>query len=69
MVGDEDKLPLFHGNGTKDIEQYWFLCETVWTIRQTIDDDVKMGQLVTTLQGHTLDWYIKFIQSPMGTPT
>ena len=67
MAGDEKKLPLFHGNGTDDPEQHQFLCEAVWTIRQTIDDDVKKGQLVTTLWGRVLDWYMKFIQFPTGT--
>ena len=67
MARDDTKLPLFHGNGTNDPEQFWFLCEAVWTIIQTTDDDVKKGQLVTALRGHALDWYMKFIQVPMGT--
>ena len=49
--------------------QYWFLYEVVWTVRQATDDDIKKGQFVTTLQGHVLDWYMKFIQVPTGTPT
>ena len=68
MVGDDIKLPLFHGNGTDDLEQYWFLCETIWNVKQATDDDVKKGQLVTTLQGHVMDWYMTFIQVPTGTP-
>ena len=67
MEGGDTKLPLFHGNGTDDPEQYQFLCEAVWTIIQTTDDDVKKGQLATTLRGHALDWYMKFIQVPTGT--
>ena len=63
------KLPLFHGNKTDDPEQYWFLCEAVWIVRQDTDKDVKKGQLATTLRGRALDWYMKFIQVPMGTPT
>ena len=39
----------------------------MWTIRQDTNDDVKKGQLVTTLRGHTLDWFMKFIQVPQGT--
>ena len=58
------KLPMFHGNDIDDPEQYWFLCEVVWTARHNTDDDVKKGQLVTTLQGHALDWYMRFIQVP-----
>ena len=45
MAGDEIKLLIFNGNGTDDLEQYWFLCEAIWTTRQTIDDDVKKIQL------------------------
>ena len=67
MEGDDTKLPLFHGNETDDPEKYWFLCEVVWTIKQTTDDEVKKGQLVTTLRGQVLDWFMKFIQVPTRT--
>ena len=67
MVGGDMKLPLFHGNGTDDPEQYWFLCEAVWNVRQATDDDVKKGQLATTLRGHVLDWFMRFIQVPQAT--
>ena len=63
------KLPLFHGNGTDDLEQYWFLCEAMWTVRQVTYDDVKKGQLATTLSGRALDWFINFIQVPHGNST
>ena len=68
MARDDTKLPLFHGNETDNPKQYWFLYEAVWTVRQATDDDVKKGQLGTTLWGHALNWYMKFIQVPMGTP-
>ena len=29
MAGDDMKLPMFHGNGTDDPKQYWYLCEVV----------------------------------------
>ena len=61
MEGDDTKLPLFHGNGTDDPEQYRFLCKVVWTVRQATDDDVKKGQRATTLRGRALDWFMKFI--------
>ena len=48
MEGDEIKLPLFQGNGIKNPEQYWFLCEVVWTVKQVQDEDIKKGQLATT---------------------
>ena len=45
MVGKEVKLPFFHGNGTEDPEQYWFLYEAVWTVKQVQDENIKKGQL------------------------
>ena len=68
MAGDNSKLPLFHGNGMDDPDQYWFLCEAVWTVREVTDDDIKKGQLETTLWRRALYWYMKFIQVPTGTP-
>ena len=66
MVGDEMKLPIFHGNGINDPEQYWFLCEVIWTAQQTVDDNVNKIQLETTLSGHALDWYMRFMLVPQG---
>ena len=68
MERDDTKLPLFHGNEIDDPEHYWFLCEAIWIVRQTIDDDVKKGQPATTLRGRALYWYMKFIQVPTVTP-
>ena len=34
MVGDKIKFPIFNGNGLEDLEQHWFLCEVIWTVRQ-----------------------------------
>ena len=61
------KLPIFHGNGTDDLEQYWFLCEAVWTTRQSVHDDIKRSQLATTVRGRALDWYMRFMQVLQGT--
>ena len=69
MVGEEMKLPIFHGNDTDDPEQYWFLCEVIWTARQTIDDDVKKSQLETTLRGRALEWFMRFTRIPQGGTT
>ena len=57
MPGDEMNLPIFHGNRTDDPKQYWFLCEAVWTAKQSVDNDIKRSQLATTLRGHALYWY------------
>jgi len=60
MVGGEMKLPLFHGNGSKDPQQHWFLCEVVWRVKQVVDADMKATQLVTMLGDRALTWYMKF---------
>ena len=61
MEGDDAKLPLFHGNGTEDPQQYCFLCEAVWTIKKAQDGDGKKGQLETIVWGRALDYYMKFV--------
>ena len=66
MVEDDVKLPLFHGNGIEDPEQYWFLYEAVWTVKQVQEEDIKKGQLGTTFRGCALDWYMKFIKVLIG---
>ena len=66
--GDDAKLPLFHGNGIEDVEQYQFLCEAVWIVKQILDDDINKGQLEKTLRGRALDWFMKFVQVLTGTP-
>ena len=63
---DDVKLLFFQGNGTEDPEQYWFLCEVVWTIKQVQGNDIKKGQLAMTFRGWVLDWYMKFVQVPTG---
>ena len=60
------KLPIFQGNNIDDLEQYWFLCEVIWTTRQRVDDDVKKIQLETTLKGRALEWYMRFMLVPQG---
>ena len=69
MVEDDTKLPLFHGNGMNDLDQYQFLCEEVQSVGQSTNDDVKKGQLATTLWDHAVNWQMKFIQVRKGTPT
>ena len=68
MASDNIKLPLFQGNETKDLEQYWFLCEAAWMVKQVQDEDIKKGQLAMTFRGWELDWYMKFAQVPIGHP-
>ena len=32
MAGSDIKLPIFNGNGLKDLEKNWFLYEVIWTM-------------------------------------
>ena len=55
MVGTNIKFPIFNGNGLKDLEQHWFLCEVVWTVRQIQDENIKKTQMITILQVRALN--------------
>ena len=59
-------FPIFNGNGTEDPEQYWFLCESIWTTRKTTNDDVTKSQLATTLRGRAMEWFMRFTRVPQG---
>jgi hypothetical protein len=51
---DEMRLPIFRGDGSKDPDQHWFLCEYVWIIKQVTDEAVKRAQFSTTLRNCAL---------------
>ena len=68
MVGTYVRLPTFNGNGTEDLEQHWFLYEEVWTICLVKNDDIQKAQIITTLWGHALDWYMKYCVVPLRQP-
>ena len=59
-MGDDMKLPVFKGSGLEDPEQHWFLCEVVRSVKQVIDDDIKMAQLTTTFRDRALNWFMKY---------
>jgi hypothetical protein len=40
-MADEMRLPTFKGDGSEDLDQYWFLCEPVWSIKNFTDEVVK----------------------------
>ena len=61
-------LPLFQGNGIEEPKQYWILCELVWIVKQVQDEDIKRGKLMIIFRGQVLDWYMKFVQVPIGHP-
>jgi hypothetical protein len=59
---DKMRLPIFRGDGSEDLDQHWFLCEAVWSIKNITDEAVKRNQFSTTLRDHTLSWYMKLFQ-------
>jgi hypothetical protein len=61
-MADEMRLPIFRGDGSKDPDQHWFLCEVVWNIKNVTYEAVKRTQFSTTLRDHTLSWYMKLVQ-------
>jgi hypothetical protein len=56
------RLPIFNGDGSKDPDQHWFICEAVWSIKNVTNDAVKRAQFSTTLRDHALTWYMKHVQ-------
>ena len=51
----------------EDLEQHWFLCKFFWMVRLVHSADIKKAQMITTLRGHTLDWFMKFYAAPIKT--
>ena len=38
---DGINLPIFKGTGSEYPEQFWFLCEAVWTAKNIMDQDIR----------------------------
>jgi hypothetical protein len=55
------RFPKFQGKGVEDVEQHWFLCETIWQSRGTMDAN-KIVDFKTMLRGQELKWYMKSIE-------
>jgi hypothetical protein len=60
-MADEMRLPIFRGDGSEDPDQYRFLYEVVWSIKQVTDKAVKRAQFSITLRDCALSWYMKFV--------
>jgi hypothetical protein len=59
---DEMRLPIFRGDGSKEHDQHWFLCESVWSIKQVNGEAVKRDQFSIALRDRALSWYMKFVK-------
>jgi hypothetical protein len=53
-------LPMFHGMGRDDVEQYWFTCEEIWHVKRIPDESGKIVQLKITFREKSLTWYMKY---------
>ena len=62
------KLQVFKVLGSEDPDHFWFFGKVVWTTQNITNDNIKKVQLVTTLQDHTLTWYIKYCyENPLAS--
>ena len=68
MVGADIRLPTFNGNIIEYSEQHWFLYEVVWMVRLVHNTYIRKAQMITTLRGHALDWFMNFCAASAGTP-
>jgi hypothetical protein len=59
---DEMRLPIFMGDGSKDTDHHWFLCEAIWNIKNVTDEAVKRTQFSTTLRDCALSRYMNLVQ-------
>jgi hypothetical protein len=46
---------VFHGIGKDDVEQHWFMCEAIWSVKRIIDEATKVVQARNHVQGQSLD--------------
>ena len=68
MAGHDIWLPTFNGNESKYPKQHWFICEAMWMVGLVQNVDLKKAQMITTLRGHALDWFMKFCVVPPRAP-
>jgi hypothetical protein len=54
------RLPMFHEMGKDDVEQHWFMCEAIWSVKRITDEATKIVQLETTFRDKALTWYMKY---------
>ena len=59
-MNDDIKISIFKGTGSEDPEQFWFLCEAVWTAKSIIDENTRRAQLITSFRDQDFTWFMKF---------
>ena len=54
-------LPTFKGVGDEDLDQFWFVSDSVWIAQNLASDTPKRAQLSLAFEGRALDWYMRYI--------
>jgi len=58
-MASEIKLQVFKGVANKDQDLFWLVVKAIWEAQGVTEDNMKKEVLVSTLQDHTVTWYIK----------
>ena len=61
-VATHMKFPTFKGVGDEDMDQFWFVAESVWTMHNVASDAAKRAQLSLAFKGISLDRYMGYIR-------
>ena len=62
------KLPTFKGVGDEDMDRFWFVAVSSWTVQNVASDMVKRAQLSIVFEKRALDWYMWYI-AHNGSPS
>jgi hypothetical protein len=54
------RLPMLHRMGKDDVDQHWFKCEAIWSMKRIIDEAGKITQLETVFKDRHLMWYMNY---------
>ena len=49
------RLPTFKGVGDEDMDRFWFVADSVWTVQNVTNDTVKRAQLSLAFEERALD--------------
>jgi len=51
---------LFHVTGKDDVEQYWFTCEEIWSIKRVTNEVPNIAKMDTMFRDWAIMWYMKY---------
>lgn len=55
------KLPSFKDVGDEDMDRFWFIVGSVWTVQNVVTNSMKRAQLSLDFEGRTLEWYMGYL--------